>query len=302
MPPLPPLLGGTAAPSGAAAEDQAGQSAEVASDTEDDEEVQKGKDQAGFDEGEPEAAAISAEENEAEEAAKSIAAALKPMPRWAAGSARSQQSEPSAAPVPHGKVAGGALAARQQGRAAAAKGEQPAAPEGRGHNGPQPRQQTKEQKQRGKEKSGRRKRKAKPELAAEAHEAAHAEAQAEAQVAATLEVAAVPMSKVEAVLAALEANKQLQDRLRRLLASTDRAIDRNAALQQQVRCRPAHGSRCTPAAAAAQLDQAGGAVRRAARLLACPLACWHLSQELQRRACPPPWYSPGLLSPPSSAR
>ncbi|KAL4425581.1 hypothetical protein ABPG75_009597 [Micractinium tetrahymenae] len=241
VPPLPPLPGGAGAASRQAGEGKPSPSAEAESEREEESEAEG--DEESEAEEELETAALPEEEDEVEEAAKSIAAALKPLPRWAAGATRSQQPEPSAAaaPGPTGRAAGGGKAARQpQPAPAATKGKQPAAAAaGKGQKGarakaPQPKQPTKaqQQKQQGKEKPGRKRRKTKAELAAEARKAALAAAEAEAEAAAA---AAQPISKVDAVRAALEANRQLQGRLRRLLASTDRAINRNAELQQQVR-------------------------------------------------------------------
>ncbi|KAL4438039.1 hypothetical protein ABPG77_004260 [Micractinium sp. CCAP 211/92] len=238
LPPLPPLLGALPAPLETAVGADDRDTTAVSETDEDNERVES--DEESEAEEEPEAAALPEEEDEVGQAAKSIAAALKSLPRWAIGAARSQQNEPSAtpAPMPPGKAAGRVAAARQQ-LPAAVRGKQPVAAAAKGQTGAksktsQPGRQPRHPKQQGKEQPGRRRRKTKAELAAEAHESALAAEEAEAAAAAAA-AAAQTISKVEAVRAALEANRQLQSRLRRLLASTDRAIDRNAALQQQVR-------------------------------------------------------------------
>lgn len=261
LPPLPPLPGGLPAPLETAV---GGDDRDTTAVSETDEDIQRVEsDEESEAEEELEAAALpEEEEDEVGEAAKSIAAALKPLPRWAIGAARSQQNEPSATPAPMlpGKAAGRVAAARQQ-LPAAVRGKQPVAAAAKGQRGAkskttQPGRQPRHPKQQGKEQPGQRRRKTKAELAAEAHEAALAAEEAEAAAAAAA-AAAQTISKVEAVRAALEANRQLQSRLRRLLASTDRAIDRNAALQQQVRARLAAQVPCPMLAAAGmQIDRA----------------------------------------------
>lgn len=76
----------------------------------------------------------------------------------------------------------------------------------------------------------RKPRRSKKQIAEDEAAAAAAAAAAEAEAAAV----AAPPNKLQAIHDALDANRELQGRLRRLLASTDRAIDRNATVLLRV--------------------------------------------------------------------
>ncbi|KAI7841291.1 hypothetical protein COHA_004910, partial [Chlorella ohadii] len=154
------------------------------------------------------AAARAEEEEEHEQAAQMIAAALGPSQRRSSRTAlySQQTAQPPAAAKQQEQQAGKPPAKQQRQR----KSGQAAAPAAGGRRG------------RGKKGTA-------------AEQAPAAKSSATAAAAAAKRAPPPPVSKLQAVREALEANRGLQARLHRLLASTNRAIDCNANILLRVR-------------------------------------------------------------------